>query len=73
VGARGGEKNEMSIPNSRRPTHGGITTTPGVNEKQLSSSRKLTHGCIPAISGVEERPLSDPAKKTESRQYNQYI
>jgi hypothetical protein len=45
---------EMSLPNSRRQSHGGITITSGVEEMSLSNSRRQSHGYLINSYDVKE-------------------
>jgi hypothetical protein len=44
----------MSLPNSRKTSHGGITITSGVQEMSLLNSRNPV---MAVTSGVQEMPL----------------
>jgi hypothetical protein len=61
----------VSLGNSRRLSHRGITTTSGVGEVSLGNSRRLSHRGITITSGVGE-VLVRNIKRT-SQQYNHYI
>jgi hypothetical protein len=48
----------MSLPNLRRPTHGGTTIIPVVGEMSLPNLRRPTRGGIAIICGINEKELS---------------
>jgi hypothetical protein len=54
----------MSLPNSRRQSHGGITITSGVEEMSLPNSRRQSHGGITITSGVEEMSLPNSGRQS---------
>jgi hypothetical protein len=54
----------MPLPNSRRPSHGGITITSGVEEIPVPNSRRPSHGGITITSGVEEMPLPNSRRSS---------
>jgi len=47
----------MSLPNSRRPSHGDVTITPGVEEMSRRNSRRQSHDNVTITSGEEELTL----------------